>query len=142
MPEPASQQIQFTDDELEGFEYYLAQVFSLINNFTENEAKGNFAANQPRPEKGDGFKGPIMCGFAKYPGQLKKDGNPMWHCAYKFPFDYFALTDDESGNIIRTAFELADLPAAEEGQSVKKKKYDGCPCHAKPSTDDVFDFFD
>ena len=138
----ASQQIQFTDEALEGFEYYLAQVFHLINNFTESEAEGNFAIRQPRPERGEGFKGPIMCGFAKYPGQLKKDGNPMWHCSYKFPFDYFVLTDDESGNIITSAFELADLPSPEKGQSVEKKKYDGCPAHAKPKTEDVFDFFD
>jgi len=139
----ASQTVEFSDDELEGFEYYLAQVYELINNFSEQEAKGNYAANQPRPERGEGFKGPIMCGFAKYPGQLKKDGNPMWHCAYKFGFGYFALTDDKTGDILKSAFELSDLPAAEEGQSIEKREYDGCPCHTRKNTGgDALDFFD
>jgi hypothetical protein len=140
----ASQTVEFSDDELLGLEYYLAEVYKLINNFTEQEAKNNFAAHQPHPKRGEGFKGPLMCGFAKHPGQLKKDGNPMWHCAYKFPFEYYVLTEEESGDILKSSLELADLPSAEKGQAVEKRHYAGCPSHKSVSTgkpDKDFDIF-
>lgn len=135
----ASQIVEFTDDQLGGFEYYLAEVYRLINNFTEAEARKNFAANQPNPARGEGFKGPLMCGFAKEPGQLKKDGNLMWHCSHKFPFDYFVLTDEESGDILESSFDLSELSSPEAGQKTEKRHYDGCPCHKTSSSDnDIF----
>ena len=85
-----------------------------------------------------------MCGYAKYPGQLKKDGSIMWHCGMKFPFDYYALKTP-TGRIKKTVFSDEKdllLPLKEEGDIVEKMHYEGCPRH-KPSisgeTEDPFD---
>ena len=67
-----------------------------------------------------------MCGFAKFPGQLKKNGDPMWHCEYKFAFDYYALVNEE-GEVLKTSYEKDLQPSGE--QKVMKKHYAGCPAH-------------
>ena len=72
-----------SDDELEGFEYFLTEIQKLADSFSENHALENLAAKQDYPKDGS-FGGPLSCGFAKYPGQLKKDGTKMWHCPHKF----------------------------------------------------------
>jgi hypothetical protein len=114
--------------ELDGFEYHLTEIQSYLNNFNYDTACSNFAADQPFPDD-KSFSGPLSCGFAKTPGQLKKDGTPMWHCNYKFAFDYFALKDVD-GNTIKSAKEgeehllLADKSL---GQYIEKINYEGCP---------------
>lgn len=125
----ASQTVEFSDEELSGFEYFLAGVYHLINNFSEKEARSNFAADKKMPKKDEGFKGPLLCGFAKYPGQLKKDGNPMWHCSCKWEMNYFVLVDSESGSVLMSDMEKENLPLPEEGQIIEKRHYDGCPRH-------------
>ena len=115
-------------NELDGFEYHLTEIQSYLNNFNYDTACSNFAADQPFPED-KSFSGPLSCGFAKTPGQLKKDGTPMWHCNYKFPFDYFALKDSD-GNVIKSAKEgEKHLLSADEslGQYIEKMHYEGCP---------------
>ena len=93
---------------MEGFELYLEYIYDLINKYTEEFAESNFAYNQPRAGKDDGFKGPLSCGFAKNPKQLKKDGNPMWYCEYKFAYDYYVLVDEDF-NVIKSAKEKKEL---------------------------------
>ena len=138
-PDQPAQQIEISDDGLKGFEYYLEHVFKSINNFTEKEAMTNFAADQPMPPRDGGFKGPLNCGFAKRKGQLKKNGDPMWHCEYKFPYDYYALTD-KNGKTLKTAFKKKDL-TLKEGQKITKKHYEGCPAHKHlHQVRDDFDF--
>ena len=81
-----------------------------------------------------------MCGYAKYPGHLKKDGSVMWHCTFKFPFNYYALKDSD-GKIKKTVFEDERdslLSLQKEGDFIEELKYEGCPRHqpdAIPSSD-------
>ena len=89
------------------------------------------------PKKDDGFCGPLNCGFAKHKGQLKKDGTLMWHCPFKFDFEYYSLTD-ETGKVIKNSFSKEDLD--ESKGSIELKKYDGCPAHNQ--VNDEFSFMD
>lgn len=124
-PNAAEQQFKPSEDQLAGFEYYLSSVYQAINSFTESDARSNFAADKPFPAAGEGFKGRLQCGFATYPGELKKNGDPKWACSYKFPFDYYALVD-ESGKIKASAFTEEEL-SPREGCTIVKKHYEGCP---------------
>ena len=117
-----------SDEETEGFEHQLSEIQIYLDNFDEEEAHSNLAANQPYP-KDKTFAGPISCGFASHPGQLKKDGTPMWYCNYKFPFKYWALKDS-SGKILSTAKEGEEhtlIPNLSEGEFVDELEYEGCP---------------
>ena len=135
-PNNPSQQIRFTKEQLSGFEYYLEHIYKIINSFTESDAKSNFASSQPMPKRDEGFCGPLNCGFAKHKGQLKKDGTLMWHCPFKFDFEYYSLID-EKGNLIKNSFSKEDLD--ESKGSIELKTYDGCPAH---TLNDDFDFMD
>ena len=133
-----------SDEELEGFEYQLTAWQDYLDKFNKESAYEDFAFDQGFPDKDAGFSGRLLCGFATYPGQLKKDGSPMWHCAFKFAFDYYVLKDKE-GNIKKTAFEKDRdllLPLKGEGDVIEKSTYEGCPRHLPSSsgTDDDFDF--
>jgi hypothetical protein len=119
---------KLTDSKLSKFEIDLTKSQVYLENFGEKQARAAYAADKPRPKDGS-FTGQIVCGFAKYRGQLKKDGNLMWHCVYKFPFDYYALCDEE-GKIIKTAFpeNYYLLTQQRKGnQIIKKMHYQGCP---------------
>jgi hypothetical protein len=117
-----------TDDDLEGFEHQLTAIQEYLDNFSEEDAYSNFASKQPFP-KDKTFSGPLQCGFAKYPGQLKIDGTPMWACSCKWAFDYFS-TVDENGKQLKSYFNESDIP---EGQKYEKRSYKGCPAHQKKS---------
>jgi len=117
-----------TDDDLEGFEYQLTAIQEYLDNFSEEDAYSNFASKQPFP-KDKTFSGPLQCGFAKYPGQLKIDGTPMWACSCKWAFDYFSVVD-ENGKQLKSYFNESDIP---EGQKYEKRSYKGCPAHQKKS---------
>ena len=143
-PDDPVQSIEFSSDQLNGFEYYLSHIYKIINNFSEKDASSNFAAHQPMPKKGEGFCGALNCGFAKYPGHKKKNGDPMWHCDFKFPYDYYALLD-EDGTIIKTALTKQPLREAvgvgwssAKNCKIIKKHYEGCPAHV--AQEDDFDF--
>lgn len=103
--------------ELEGFEQYLKELSKNIQNFTEVDARGGYAA-----DKKDKL---WLCGRNKSPGQLKKDGTLMWGCEFKFAFDYYVLLDNE-GKVLKSAFDAESL-APEKDQFVEKKRYHGCP---------------
>ena len=134
-PKSPSQQIRFTKEQLSGFEYYLEHIYTIINNFTESDAKSNLASTKPMPKRDEGFCGPLNCGFAKYKGQLKKDGTLMWHCPFKFDFEYYSLIDAD-GNLLKTSFNKEDLD--ESKGEIKHQSYGGCPAHTRQ--DDDFDF--
>jgi len=119
---------KINDEKLNKFEIELSQSQAYLENFSERHAKGSFAADKPKPKDGT-FGGQLACGFAKYPGQLKKDGTPMWHCMYKFPFDYYALVD-ENGKTLSTAFPenyYVLLQKKSDTDEIKKMRYEGCP---------------
>jgi RecB family exonuclease len=116
------------DEDLDNFEDFLVKCQSYLENFSIEDAKNDYAADK-KVTKEDGFAGIIVCGFAKYAGEPKKNGDPKWHCPYKFPFDYYGLYN-EKGNLLKTAFvkdyyELA--MSKKKGYSIKKMNYEGCP---------------
>lgn len=114
-----------SDDELEGFEYYLTEVQKMVDDFTIEDAEANLAAKQDYPKDGS-FGGPLSCGFAKYPNQLKKDGTKMWHCPHKFSYKFWRLIDKE-GNTIKTSLKNDLLPDKDIGESLLEEYYKGCP---------------
>ena len=119
---------KLTAAKLNKFEIGLTKSQTYLENFSERHAKANYAADKPMPKDGS-FGGRIVCGFAKFRGQLKKDGNTMWHCVYKFPFDYYALYD-ENGKLIKTEFPenyYVLTKMRRPNDTIKKMKYAGCP---------------
>src|SRR6056300_877407 len=124
-PEDPKVETEYSNEEIAGLEYYLESVYKKINDFSEEKATSNMAASHGWPAKHKGFCGLAKCGRATHKGQLKKDGNVMWHCPQKFAYDYYAAVD-ENGDVKRTAFELEDL-VLKEGEVAVEKHYDGCP---------------
>lgn len=129
------QRLKFNDKQLAGFELFLEDVFKQMQQFDYKAALGGLAAKQKMPGKGGGFKGPLLCGFAKEKGQLKKDGSVMFACPYKWDFDYYALCG-EDGSTIKTSFTKSLTPNEAKGEFIIKKKYPGCP-HFKKKESDV-----
>ena len=116
------------DDELAGFEIQLSEIQRYLDNFTEKDAIKNYAAHQGF-RTDNSFSGKLLCGFATQKGELKKDGNPKWHCSMKFDFFYYEILDQE-GNIIKSYFEedfSEDL--VPEGCKYEMRYYKGCPAH-------------
>ena len=93
------------------------------------DATANFAAFKGWPTDGS-FSKKLLCGFAKQKGQLKKDGNPMWHCGMKFDFYYYQFFKKD-GSLTFTCFEEDfDESKIPEGGSYELRYYKGCPCHS------------
>jgi len=86
--------VSFTEEEIDGFDYELEDYQQYLENFTEETAKQNFATDQGMPTD-DSFSGKLLCGFAAIPGQLKKDGTPMFFCESKFSFPYYYISQDD-----------------------------------------------
>ena len=78
------------ENELEGFEMQLSEIKKYLDNFSEKNAKQNFALHQGFP-KDSSFSGKLLCGFATKKGELKKDGSPKWHCPMKFDFFFYEV---------------------------------------------------
>lgn len=132
-PENPLMDVEFSDETLNGFEQYLIYLQDRVNTFHEKMAWLSFAADR-EPHDG-GFNGKLLCGFAKAPKELKKDGTPKWHCAYKFPFEYFILTNSK-GDTLKTSMNLKDLNP-KTGEKVIRAKYNGCPRFNSQALDHV-----
>jgi len=128
-PRAPKQELEFTDEQLKGFEYHLENINNVLSNFDEDSAKSNYAA-----DNGNQW----LCGPAK----------SGWICPFHKPFNYYVLLD-EDGNRIKSSFENDFKPS--EGQSVEQMRYAGCPrkmsgsqecfgCDEKKSSDDFDDF--
>ncbi len=122
---------KISKEELEGFEYQLTSIQDFLEGFTEEDAKKDFAANQNYPSDGT-FGGPLMCGkegFKKRKGEhvLDKEGNKIKNfiCEHRMPFEYYEHTDT-SGYIIKCYKEKPEIKL-KKGESLKFKKYKGCP---------------
>jgi len=119
-PRSPLQQLQFNEDQLRGLEYYLAHSFQIINNFTEETATTNYAADK----KKDSW----LCKIGK------------WRCPYIDPYPYFVIVD-ENGEEIKKSLKRSELQnKLKDGQKIKKRKYDGCPRH-KSSSENILDLF-
>jgi hypothetical protein len=124
---------KITPEELEGFEHQLTQFQNYLDNFNEESANSNFAANQDFPRDGT-FGGPLACGkdgykISKGEPILDKEGNPIkaFICPFRKPMEYYALKDQD-GNIKKTSFiDNKHELEVEEGDEIIKMKYDGCP---------------
>jgi hypothetical protein len=117
-------------DELEGFEDQLSDVQYYLDNFTEETALENMAARQDYPKDGS-FGGPIMCGRAKHPDAVKKNGEKMWKCAYKFKRDFWKIFEPDGTYI--TSCVLEDEEKFREkykGKTFERTTYQGCPSFA------------
>ena len=103
-PKQPIQELEFTDEQIKGFEYYLEHINDYINKFDENAAKANFAV--------DNDKSKWMCGV----------GN--WRCPYRDPYEYYVKLNDK-GDIIETSLDgkFKDI----KGFNIEKRTYDGCP---------------
>ena len=121
-PRQPVQQVEVSKEQLKGFEHYLAHMFELINNFTEDMAKTNYAKDKPHTK--------FFC-------RSDKSG---WKCPYLEGFDYYILLDKE-GQIKKSSFKKKELKS-KEGEKIEKRTYEGCPAHTftPPSEDDLFDF--
>ena len=106
-PRSPIQELEFSKEELKGFELYLEYVNKIVSKFDERSAQTNFAID-------GGWKTKWMCGPTK----------SGWECPIKKPFDYYNLVD-EKGNFIKSSFKDDLVP--EKGQKVEKKSYEGCP---------------
>ena len=131
-PDDPLMTVKFSDDALKGFAVYLGEVQKRVNVFNEFSAKSAFAADQ-QPHDG-GFNGKLSCGFATHPDQKKKDGTKMWHCPYKFRFEYYVIKNGDK--IVSTAFKKDDLPPLKSGETVEQAYYQGCPRY-RNAIDDV-----
>jgi hypothetical protein len=111
---------QFTQEELQGFEYFLEYVSNYLSDFDEKKARSNFAANK--------FEKKWMC--------KTKSG---WRCPYIDPFKYKVLIDN-NGKVIKSVFteERIDESKVKDGFRIEEREYEGCPAwHEK---DKEFDF--
>tara|TARA_R110000824_G_scaffold70126_1_gene180226 strand:+ start:7932 stop:8927 length:996 start_codon:yes stop_codon:yes gene_type:complete len=120
-PRQPLQQLQFTDAQLSGLEYYLSHAFGVINNFTEETAVTNYAADK----KKDAW----LCKIGK------------WRCPYIDAYDYFVVVNKE-GEEIKKALKKKDLEKdLEKGEKIETRSYDGCPRHKGMSQDNILDMF-
>ena len=119
-PKQPSQQIAISKEQLDGFEHYLAFMYEIINSFTEDQAKTNYAK--------DKWATKFFCKAGKH-----------WKCPYLEPYEYYSLEDKE-GNILKGAFTEEELKPTKSGQKIVKKKYEGCPAHAQENEEDPFDW--
>lgn len=126
---------ELEEDVLEGFEHELTGVQNYLENFSEEDANSNFAADKSYPKDGT-FGGPLSCGkdgfkISKGEPVLDKKGEPIkaFICAFRKPFEYFALIDGE-GNIRKSVYledEMELIRIKKEGETIEKREYSGCP---------------
>jgi hypothetical protein len=126
----AIQMTPISDNDLDGFEYQLSEMQEYLDNFSEQDAKENFAASMSYPSD-NSFSGPLQCGFAKVKGQLKKDGTLMWHCPMKFDFNYYAIINSDGKHIKSYSEDEFKEYLIPENHTVEKRSYSGCPKHQK-----------
>ena len=132
-----------TDDELEGFEHQLTMYQSYLENFDEDAAMSNFAADNGYPSDGT-FGGLLQCGkegYKKSRGKdvLDKNGEkiPAYICQYRLPFKYWVALDSD-GKIKGSAYEKQDL-TEKDGEVIEERYYEGCPYWMGKLEKDVFD---
>ena len=120
-PRSARQHCKFTDEQLDGFEYFLERCYEQINSFTEEDAKSNYAK--------DG-KSSWMCKAGK-----------TWRCPYLDSFTYYHIVDKE-GKVTDRSLKKSELRETKKGEELKIIHYTGCPAHQTKPTEDIDDFFD
>jgi hypothetical protein len=116
--DPSVKPKKCTLEELQGFENYLAYLDVYLKDFGLPKATSNYAFDDSDKK--------WLCGYAKERGQLTKAGKAFFYCPYKFPFDYYALVDKETGAILKTD-EDPDALKETDKTKIVFKRYNGCP---------------
>ena len=113
---------KFTQEQLQGFEFFLEHISNHIESFDLNSAKSNFAASK--------FEKKWMC--------QTKSG---WKCPYLDPIEYKVLINKE-GKILKSIFGDQSFKDSEIGidMKVETRYYEGCPAWQKKENDNGFDF--
>jgi len=63
----------------------------------------------------------------------------MWHCSFKFPYDYYVI-ENKDGKILSSSKDRKELKSKlKKEQKIIKKHYEGCPAHNSKPKDD-FEF--
>ena len=122
-PRSPAQELEYTDEQLKGFEYYLERVNKIVEEFDEKAANSDYATNNGHQ---------WLCGPAK----------SGWICPFHKPFDYYVLLDKD-GKQVKSSYENDFEP--EDGQTVEKRHYEGCPaknCQGKNNLQDDDPFLD
>lgn len=110
------QKYSYNEDHFKGYEYFLGNLYSYLENFDYKKSKSNYGA-----DKVETFR---LCGGL--PGDLKADGSPAWVCSYKQPFIYFELKNPD-GKIVQTHMKREELePKVKEGWELNERFYAGC----------------
>ena len=119
-PKQPSQETEVSEAQLKGFEEYMAYVYEKINNFTEEDARSNYAKDKAHTK--------FFCKAGAH-----------WKCPYLEEFEFYALVD-KKGEVIKTSLNKAMLEPR-KGEKIVTKKYEGCPAHTGTNEDDnPFDF--
>lgn len=108
-PKEPLQPIEFTDEQLSGFEFSLRYIYKKVVEYSEKDAQENFAA--------DNQKTKWLC-----------QAGATWVCPFKNPMWFYSLYDKDD-NFIKSFLTVEEAKAArsEESQKIKKLKYEGCP---------------
>ena len=103
-PRQPIQELQFTDDQIKGFEHYLEHINDYVNKFDENSAQANFAI--------DNVKNKWMCQIGG------------WKCPYKDPYKYYVKLNDKN-EVMESSLdgEFKNI----EGFKIEERAYEGCP---------------
>ena len=104
-PKVPIQELEFTKDEISGFEHYLSYVNEVVDNFSEADATSNYAADKVETK--------WFCAAGK-----------TWICPLRDPYDYYALIN-EDGKVLKTSKKNNLI--AESEQQIKRMSYAGCP---------------
>ena len=113
-PRSPVQQLEFTEEQLNGFKQYLAFAFSQINNFTEETATTNYAADK----KKDSW----LCKIGK------------WRCPYLDKYDFY-VEIDSNGEEVRSCLKKEEIEKSlGKNNTIEKRSYDGCPRHKGESS--------
>lgn len=112
--------MQYTKQQLKGFEDYLTHVSEHISDFTVEKALSDMACD-------GGFDRKWRCGKANViPFDVKDDGSPVWVCPYRFAQLYWSAEKIDHKPV--TAFTKKDLDKyAKLGYTIVQKRYNGCP---------------
>lgn len=124
-PDDPMVKISYTEEQLRGLEYYLADIQKKLDSFSIKEACSNMASRKDIPNTGE-FKGRLLCGFSKRPGHLKKDGSVMFSCPMKWSFNYFVV---KKGDKIIKSYLKRDKIKLKDGETIEEALYEGCPSY-------------
>ena len=131
-PENPAQRVKVNDEILEGFETWLSDLYLYLKQFDELNMYDNMAIDKGYTKDGT-FSGALVCGYGKYPGHAYSDthknkekrGKPYYVCSEKWPYDYWAIKNEE-GKIIKTTRDESYIKDIDD-KFLEKKHWEGCP---------------